>query len=572
MIKLTNSDSFPIVLDIPNETYILDSDIKAKGTAIFVAGPNITLDLNDHEITYGSVAGIIFTDTSFRSFEFYNAEPDYSVDSKFNFIVFKGPGEVKTHKITLEEVNRQFSASVICKGNYNGNITIHVFDAQTNTEIGQGRCPNPERGMSAVCLFTPKSDTVYIVVKSDGPSKILNIAVTPSKDYGVIVTKMWEGDLPVHLPKPANYRYADNFRLIGGKIRQTGYGYESPPIYCKAMTNIVVDNVDIESSGFDTHGIDAEWAFNVEVLNSRITMYSERVSNRMHLVSNINCMNVYGKINIYNNELLDSPQTGIIYSCFPGELNNLTIQQNNIIQNSIVTDGYGIVIGGAENFMITRNFVGPKNGRGILLDSWGRTGISDGEISTNYFSAIEKSNLEYNENQLEATALRIRPYEKRFDNIEFADNDFEATTGNGYVHHAIAARIDQGPNCVGNRIDFISNTFRAVGLDGKKATSISFSNMEPEHAVKFFSCGLESNNVGIALGDNDGWEKKVCDVRFDGIKMTNVDIDQEAYPVVIGDYHAVVSDCSINNMILLGRIKRDVIDYGISNTVVTFAK
>ena len=48
----------PYLLDRPNETYVLQTDVTVDETAFVISEPGITLDLNGHTITYNNAAPI----------------------------------------------------------------------------------------------------------------------------------------------------------------------------------------------------------------------------------------------------------------------------------------------------------------------------------------------------------------------------------------------------------------------------------------------------------------------------------------------------------------------------------
>lgn len=55
-IHISGLEALPYACTQSNTTYILDSDLTAPGTAIIIAASDVTLDLNGHKITYGTLS------------------------------------------------------------------------------------------------------------------------------------------------------------------------------------------------------------------------------------------------------------------------------------------------------------------------------------------------------------------------------------------------------------------------------------------------------------------------------------------------------------------------------------
>src|SRR5262249_1898773 len=141
------------------------------------------------------------------------------------------------------------------------------------------------------------------------------------------------------------------------------------------------------------------------VRNSTFREAIDNISNRMRDFATLELNHTSGPILIDNNRLLGSPQVGIMLSDNThGDA--VTVTHNLIRQNAVVTNGYGIGIAALSNFTIADNTITPTSGRGIDVDGWSATPISDGRIYGNYVSVQEHANREYA--SVQARALRLR--------------------------------------------------------------------------------------------------------------------------------------------------------------------
>src|SRR5215212_3180425 len=62
---LTNINTVPFNLNIPGETYVLNTNVSASGTALIITASNVTLNLNGRTITgRGAGYGIVAVDVT----------------------------------------------------------------------------------------------------------------------------------------------------------------------------------------------------------------------------------------------------------------------------------------------------------------------------------------------------------------------------------------------------------------------------------------------------------------------------------------------------------------------------
>src|SRR5262249_24250424 len=157
-------------------------------------------------------------------------------------------------------------------------------------------------------------------------------------------------------------RAAANFSVRNGQVLQgRGRGSASSPLYFDSLPGFTVVNVVTSATGMDTRNLDATWGRNGVIVNSTFQGDVDRVSNRMVLVAAIDLNNFEGTARVAGNHIANVPQVGILVSGMPAE-ESVVLADNDIRQQSIVTDGYGIILAGAHHFEIANNTIVPVNG------------------------------------------------------------------------------------------------------------------------------------------------------------------------------------------------------------------
>src|SRR5262249_22156640 len=191
-----------------------------------------------------------------------------------------------------------------------------------------------------------------------------------SDDYGVLASRQWEGELPggMHLPAAVRkvYRVAADFTLKNGRIEQgRGQGHASNPLYFTSLPGLTVDRVHTVAGGIDTVSLDASFASGTVTI--RDSIFEEKVANitdRRRDYATLKLGRINGPLQVSGNRLLGSPQIGILLSHNdPGH--RTVVKGNEIRQNAVVTNGYGILVAGVQHFEIAENMILPVNGRGI---------------------------------------------------------------------------------------------------------------------------------------------------------------------------------------------------------------
>jgi hypothetical protein len=572
----------PIVLDQANTQYILDTDVDVRGTGFVVAAPNVTLNLNGHQVIYGDSTPLQVNNGGFESGD-GNGVPGWDLSA--------APGATRVPAITgmygqwmlqlnniastqtivsdpiaIPVANHEYAAAITPKGPYTATVTISVIDTATNAVVGTGTSRGIDRGFAAVAMFTPTTtDAVRLridVTPTAGQPATVDLdyaAVMPSRDYGIVATQAWTGELPAHLVRslPAAYRSAANFTLMNGEVIQgQGHGNASSSLFFNALPGFTVTNVTTLADGMDTSNLDGTWASNGVITNSTFQGAIDRVSDRMNIVAAINLMNFDGTASIVSNRIVNVPQVGILFAGMPTE-QSVFIANNDIRQDAIVTDGYGINLAGVQNFDVGHNTIVPVSGRGILLDGWGRMPTQNGRIHDNYVDIFEAPNLEYGD-RLEATGLRLRNWSSTQRNLQITNNTFYAHTGPGGVYEALGARIselnDQGQTTDADNL-VQGNVFKAIVNTTDPyymAMALSLSNVGVGTGLQIINNLLESNNTSLNLGDNDSWQGNVDDVSLGGnsLRVSNDGPARNFSSVVAGSYENEVSNIRMPNTYL----------------------
>ncbi len=344
--------------------------------------------------------------------------------------------------------------------------------------------------------------------------------LTPSHDFGVVATTA-SFYLPSQLNTP-DIVYAcknvGNFTVSNGSILQgQAEGYSSLPVYANSLSGLTIDGVQTLSAGIDTGVLDATWSNHITIVNSTFRSTADNVIDRMRMTGAMLYLGrTYGPVLVENNTLLDSPQIGIYASTTDG----LVIRGNTIQSNAMATDCYGILLASVHNFEISDNTItaaAGKSSRGILLDylpgvSDGTS--SDGEIFGNYVDIREKANREFGTGGIEATAFRMRTYmADGWTGIHIHDNTFIARTAAGAAeaHAAIGLRVTtMVDNSVVDTSNLIENNLIKAIVEttnsGNWAHALDIAGISQKASPLFKHNVLESNDVSLAFGSNDGWD------------------------------------------------------------------
>ena len=583
---LQNNGPAPYYLMQAGATYQLQTDVTVTGTAFIVLNKNMTLDLNGHTITYDNSVPITVTNGGFETgdttgWNVSQAPGAYVTAARTGMwgnwmlevpnVAGGATASITSSAISIPAANVEYAAEITPKTSVSGGtVIISVVDTVTGATLASGSSLDPASGYAAVVQFTPTTtDPVKLMISMTSPSgqqmttDLDYAALTYSRNWGVVASDASQSYWPANLwtsTVSSNNRNVANIAIKNGTIVQgQGHSYAGTSINGMAEVGLTVNGVSATASGDDTNIIDRTWGVNTEVTNCTLTGNGTRISNRKLFFGAIYLVNCYGTIYIAGNTITGSMHVPIVIYRAVVDNSRTEILNNQISQNTLGTDGYGIVANNLENFEIAYNTIKPVNGRGILFDGINGSITRNGTIHDNTVSAIEHPDLEYAADAMEATALRMRNYSPSyFANLVFTNNTFSATTGPGDDWAAIGARINfvntnGSMNNAG--IVFRNNKFRAIltapipgltGLQqGGRAWGFSSARADAGTNTLFVGNTFDSNCISLNFGDSDGYGYSENDLMFVGntISKSSSGASLTYYGIVAGDWK-----CSVSNI------------------------
>jgi Right handed beta helix region len=528
--------SGPYVLDEAGTTYVLGTDVRTAGTSFVVGAPGVTLDLNGHTIVYGDTHPLSVTNGGFESGSGRNvpgwdlsSAPAATVADNTSLLFggrvlhlgpFQGVQRIVSDPIDIPETGRPYTATITPAGvDTHSTVTLSVLDAVTGKVLGKGTSDAAFRGFSAVATFTPKTDNpvrLQIEVRPQGHAAdaidLDQATLTVAGDHAIMATRVSSSEILgwKNLPARARsvYRQAADFTIRNGTIQQgQGDGYDSSALFFRDLPGVTVENVQVYSTGTDTTALDATYARGIVVVrDSTFEDDIDNITNRMDNHATLKLNNTSANILIENNRILGSPQAGIVIAR-NDPAHSVRIIGNEIRQSAVVTNGYGILFSGVQNFEISGNTIAPANGRGIDLDGYSTVLLANGIVSNNHVEVQESANREYPRG-LEAVALRLRNNVGNVGthhNLLIQNNTFSAQTGPGLAAEAYGVRIsyvnpDGAMNNAGIRLE--GNLIQAI-VEGSDpaygARALVVERLDRGIGLQITGNVVQSNDTAVAL-------------------------------------------------------------------------
>jgi hypothetical protein len=463
-----------------------------------------------------------------------------------------------------------YTATITPAGvNSGSSVELLVLDARTGETLGSGVSSASFRGFSAVASFTPtNSDPVrlkVLVIPPKGAKDTLDLdaaTLTVSDDYGIIASDSPADGLPglnnLSAAAQKEYRKAANFTLENGSVVQgAGNGYASDPLFFRNLDGLTVKNVSTYATGMDTQSLDATYASgHVTVVRSTFRENIANVSNRMNDYATLKLTVVSGPITIADNQILGSPQIGIMLAQNDPRF-SANIVGNYISQNAVVTNPYAILLSSAQHFEVANNVIVPVSGRGILLDGYSPLLLGHGDISNNYVVVQETFDRE-NPQGLPVEALRLRNNVDREGpqrDLSIHDNTFIALTGAGLVPEADSVRIsyaNRGGRMNDANIVLQNNLIKAVALTadpGYRAKALVLDRVDPNINLSIHNNVLESNDVSLDLADTQGGLQNVTLVS-NTVRLSSDGADRPYSPVLVAFFNHDGRNISVLNTAL----------------------
>lgn len=565
---LNQQGASPYYLTQADMTYVLQTDVSTPGTAFIVLAPKVAFDLNGHTVTYDNEPPISVPNGSFEQGANPGDVPGWNlvdapgavrapvlVDMWGSWALeipnIAAAETIASSPIAIPQANARYAALITPKATTSAGagVTLAVVDTVTGATLASQASPSPSTGFSPVVLFTPTTtDPVQLLVTVTPPASgqpanvyLDNATVSRTGSYGVVATHSpWF--LPPQLQTSAINAGASSVADVlvkNGTIIQGGGGsYAASAVFGKSTTGITVDHVNATASGDDTDILELMYATNPVVINSTLTGQLSRISDRMNLYSAIQLAGAKGPVLIAGNTISGTLDTGILMARSGTVTDPITISGNTITQNTLVADGYGIVLDNVENFTVANNILDPVNGRGLMLDTYASGVTLNGQVYGNVIHAQEHPNLEYSTvTGQSVVGMELRVFTGgRVKNVTFSHNTFAAQTGVGNNWAALGARIYIASNNVlmaNSDLVFENNDFQAVAdsIDPNLAGSaqptsafgVSLSQVPPGTGIQFLDNNFESNNISLNLGDDYGYNGTITGVLFLGNTITKLD-------------------------------------------------
>ncbi len=307
-------------------------------------------------------------------------------------------------------------------------------------------------------------------------------------------------------------------QIFGGRVQQGAGGGSN----CAAVSGpgfVEIRDNELEVTGIDCRPIYLAWSKGATVSNNTILDRSLWVSNRHQGRASIDIEG--GDVNaaflIEGNTITESPQWGIRVQRRTNEYSPtqpVVIRNNDISQNTVVTNGYGIGIhsGMTECY---GNYVHPVNGRGIHLNTY-----SGMEVYNNIVEVREIGNSEYSYMYSHGINLELPSNAEVYDNtvtsIARHDSDTYYThpltgvTNSTYsAGQSLVINVAENSNC---RV--FNNHFIAIHEGGDQATNDHFADyasafyirrIPPNSDLELFGNTFESNSQLLGVSwDNAG--------------------------------------------------------------------
>jgi Calx-beta domain/Beta-agarase/YXIM esterase-like, galactose-binding domain-like len=568
------------ILDQPGATYVLATDVRTPATAFVVGAAGVTLDLNGHTITYGDALPPVVLNGGFEQGSGrdvpgwdLSGAPTAALASNTSLLFgnqvlrlssYSSAQRVISDPISIPLAGRSYTATITpANPDSHSTLTLSVIDSVTGQVLGTATSGSAARGFSPVVTFTPTTTNpvrLQVDVAPLAGTDTLDLdqaTLTVAGDYGILASPAYSGDiLGWNALTPAAQsasRQAADFTVTNGFILQgQGDGYASSPLFFRSLPGLTVDHVETHATGMDTQSLEATYAkVRVNVLNSTFREDIDNISNRIQSFATLKLNNISAPILVENNHLLGSPQIGIMLARNDPQY-TVKILGNEFVQNTVVTNGYAIILSAVQNFEIAGNTVHSISGKGFNLDGYTDTLLGHGTIHDNNVDVQERANREY-PHGLESVGLRLRNTVDQKGpqrDIAIYNNVFTARTGPGLVEQAYGARISYA-NINGAMddagISLENNTFQAIAETTDPtyhAKALVLDSIDAGVGLRIANNVLESNDIALALTDSGGGVSDV-DLVSNTLRLSSEGPARPFTGILAGYYNREIHDVRI---------------------------
>src|SRR5208283_4038639 len=164
---LTQRGAGPYVLDQPQTTYLLKTDLRVLGTAFVITAPDLVLDLGGHQVVHGDGEPLTVHNSGFEEGSGRNVPgwdltgaPAAEMGPNTHYLFgkqvlrlkdFRSTQRIVSSPVAIPATQHTHVATITpAAGDYRTTLTLTVVDAETGHILGQGKSNNVERGISAV--------------------------------------------------------------------------------------------------------------------------------------------------------------------------------------------------------------------------------------------------------------------------------------------------------------------------------------------------------------------------------------------------------------------------------------
>ena len=295
----------PALIIRQSGVYVLEDDLHATGTGIFIAAPNVTVDLNGHTVYYnerphpevlnggfesscsdGMIPDWIYTGTAVFSCPAARVGMWGQQMLRLSEIPLGKPHHLISAPIALPLAERGYSATITpkCDGLYAQclglQVQLQVFDAVTEKPLTlPTSAPNTEHGYSAVIEFTPETVNpveLHVTITSQSWDQaqvdLDYAAVFPSRDYGIVAAQVGDESYPRQLRGILGTGRVHGLQVRNGRIEQgEGRSRTGNPLWVQDTSDLRVVGVAAHATGMDTSNLNANTVANTRVENSTFT-------------------------------------------------------------------------------------------------------------------------------------------------------------------------------------------------------------------------------------------------------------------------------------------------------------
>lgn len=410
-IALTNCG----VLNQAGKTYQLQNDVTSQGSCFSIQADNITLDLNNHTVTYDNQVNPIIPNNSFESGT-ATAPAQWNISQAPNAqrvagqlagpatvgqgsysLAFQLPSaasSVTSDLVTLT-AGKRYLFSAMLRNLYDSSVPLYMEVVKDTGEV----ISRLDQNSATWGIFWYQSITINPTENmnvrirlgmenaQDIPSDKIyfdDIRIQTVGHYGVYSGACWApGIYDNACDGPAN-----NFVLKQGTIQQgAGNGFKNHAVAFLqgGAEAVTLDHVTVRIKGPSTHGIYSEYHSGYTIHDSIFDSAVDVISNRHQMEGAIIKLETGGNHVLYNNRLTGGAQGGIYVAGGSGG----AIYNNDIRQNGRYSNDFAIYAHNAD-VDIHHNVIQPISGRGIHLTN------SNNRIHDNTITVTElRQNAEY---------------------------------------------------------------------------------------------------------------------------------------------------------------------------------